>query len=397
MQGKWVILGVTASIAAYKACDLASRLVKAGAHVQVIMTKNATNLVQPATFEALTQNKCLVDTFDRGFEYSVEHISLAKKADAFVVAPATANFIAKAAHGMADDMLTTTFLACDCPKFIAPAMNTRMYENPATKENMSVCTQRGMHIIEPQVGHLACGDEGKGKLADPLLIFEHIAHAISFRKDFAGKTVLVTAGPTQEAIDPVRYITNHSSGKMGYAVAAAASARGADVTLVSGKVSLSPPLFVKTIPVVSARQMAQEVKALFSSFDIIIKAAAVADYTPASVSEQKVKKSNDTLALPLVRTEDILAYIGAHKSKNQFICGFSMETEDMVSRSREKLRNKNLDLIVANNVKTPGAGFAVDTNVVTLISAGGETELPCMSKDAVAHALLDAIMEQLPR
>ena len=392
LKGKTVILGVTGSIAAYKAADLASRLIKQHAEVHVIMTANGTNFIHPITFETLTGRKCLTDTFDRNFEFEVEHIALAKKADLAVIAPATANVIAKLAHGIADDMLTTTLLACTCPVIIAPAMNTRMYENAATRDNMSLLASRGYTFIEPVSGHLACGDEGKGKLADPADIAERIIFEIACEKDFAGKKVLVTAGPTCEAIDPVRYITNHSSGKMGYALARAAALRGAEVTLVSGPTALTPPCGVRTVPVRSARELFEAVTAVSAEQDFIIKAAAVADYRPVSVSDEKIKKSDDDLSIALARTEDTLAYLGAHKVPGQILCGFAMETSDMEARAREKLKKKHLDMIVANNVKVKGTGFAGDTNVVTMITEDSAEQLGIMSKDEVAMRILDRLM-----
>ena len=393
LKGKCVVIGVTGSIAAYKAASLASLLVKAGANVQVIMTRNATEFINPVTFETLTGRKCLTDTFDRNFEYKVEHISLAKEADVFVIAPATANVIAKIACGLADDMLTTTFLAAKCPKIVAPAMNTQMLENPVTQNNLNLCRKYGMTVLESAEGRLACGDCGKGKLPEPEYIFECIEHEIGWQKDLLGKKVLITAGPTREALDPVRYITNHSTGKMGYALAKVASARGAEVTLVSGPVNLEKPPFVRVENVVSAADMAPAVKACFAESDIVIKAAAVADYRPSSVSDHKIKKSDGDMAIPLERTEDILAYLGDNRKPGQTLCGFSMETQDMVENSRAKLIKKHVDLIVANNLKTPGSGFGTDTNVVTLIDSSGVKELPIMSKEDVASAVLDRIIE----
>lgn len=390
LSGKTVVLGVSGSIAAYKAATLASLLVKAHAKVHVIMTKNAANFINPITFETLTSTKCLVDTFDRGFEFKVEHISIAKAADIFVVAPADANVIAKFVHGIADDMLSTTFLACKAPKLLAPAMNTQMYENPVTQDNLKLCQKYGYKIIEPASGHLACGDNGKGKMEEPENIFNHIVHEIAFKKDFAGKKVVVTAGPTQEAIDPVRFITNHSSGKMGYAIAKAAADRGADVVLVSGPVSLKAPLFVRKVDVTTAKEMFEAVKAEYDDADIVIKAAAVADFRPKNVSSEKIKKFDGDAKIELERTDDILKYLGEHKKK-QFLCGFSMETQNMLENSRAKLLKKNLDMIAANNLKVQGAGFAGDTNVVTLITEDSEKELPIMSKTEVAHKILDEI------
>ena len=393
VAGKHIILGVTGSIAAYKIASLASMLVKQKADVTVIMTPNATNFINPITFETLTGNKCLVDTFDRNFEFQVEHVSLAKQADILLVAPASADVIAKAAHGIADDMLTTTLLACTCPKIFAPAMNTRMYQNPIVQDNMKTLERYGMEVITPASGYLACGDTGEGKMPEPEVLCEYIAKALT-PKDLTGKRVLVTAGPTQEKIDPVRYISNHSTGKMGYAIARAAMMRGAEVTLVSGKVSLQPPMGVCMIPVVSAADMAQAVKEKASEQDIIIKAAAVADYRPAVTADEKIKKKDDELSVELERTEDILAYLGAHRREGQFLCGFSMETENMVENSRAKLEKKKIDMIVANNLKQEGAGFGTDTNVVTLLTKDETVELPLLSKEEVAYRLLDYIMDQ---
>ncbi|MBR0486803.1 MAG: bifunctional phosphopantothenoylcysteine decarboxylase/phosphopantothenate--cysteine ligase CoaBC [Treponema sp.] len=390
LKGKTVVLGVTGSIAAYKAASLVSLLVKNHADVHVIMTKNALNFINPITFETLTKNKCLVDTFDRNFEFKVEHVSLAKAADIFVIAPATANVIAKAVHGIADDMLTTTFLAAKCPKLICPAMNTAMYENPVTQDNIRLCKKYGYKLVEPVEGLLACGDVGRGKMSEPEEIFEHICLEICRKKDLKGKKILVTAGPTQEAIDPVRYVTNHSTGKMGYAVAKVAAQRGADVTLVSGPVQLKKPAGVKLVNIKSAKEMFDAVKAEFDGCDIIIKAAAVADYRPKNVSGEKIKKTDSSLALEMEKTDDILKYLGQNKKK-QFLCGFSMETENMVENSRAKLDKKNLDMIVANNLKVSGAGFGTDTNIVTIITKDKEVELPKMSKEEVADELLTLI------
>ena len=390
LKGKTVVLGVTGSIAAYKAASLVSLLVKNHADVHVIMTKNALNFINPITFETLTKNKCLVDTFDRNFEFKVEHVSLAKAADIFVIAPATANVIAKAVHGIADDMLTTTFLAAKCPKLICPAMNTAMYENPVTQDNIRLCNKYGYKLVEPVEGLLACGDVGRGKMSEPEEIFEHICLEICRKKDLMGKKILVTAGPTQEAIDPVRYVTNHSTGKMGYAVAKVAAQRGADVTLVSGPVQLKKPAGVKLVNIKSAKEMFDAVKAEFDGCDIVIKAAAVADYRPKNVSGEKIKKTDTSLALEMEKTDDILKYLGQNKKK-QFLCGFSMETENMVENSRAKLDKKNLDMIVANNLKVSGAGFGTDTNIVTIITKDKEVELPKMSKEEVADELLTLI------
>ena len=394
LKGKTVVLGVTGSIAAYKIASLASMLKKQGADVEVIMTKNAVNFINPITFESLTGNKCLVDTFDRNFQFSVEHVALAKRADVFLIAPASANVIAKVAHGLADDMLTTTFLACQCPKIIAPAMNTRMYTNPILQDNLKICGKYGMEVIAPAEGYLACGDTGAGKMPEPEELFDYIQKAAAFPKDLAGKKILVTAGATMEAIDPVRYITNHSTGKMGYAVAKAAALRGAEVTLVSAHTEVAPPRFVKLVQVTSAREMFEAVKAAAADQDVIVKAAAVADYRPAEVSDQKVKKKDGDLSIRLERTDDILAWLGDHRREGQFLCGFSMETEHMLENSRAKLEKKHLDMIVANNLKVEGAGFGLDTNVVTLITGDRELELPKLTKDEVAHRLLDFILEE---
>ncbi|MCH5260457.1 MAG: bifunctional phosphopantothenoylcysteine decarboxylase/phosphopantothenate--cysteine ligase CoaBC [Lachnospiraceae bacterium] len=394
LAGKHIVLGVTGSIAAYKIASLASMLVKQKADVTVIMTNNATNFINPITFETLTGNKCLVDTFDRNFEFQVEHVSLAKRTDVFLVAPASANVIAKAAHGIADDMLTTTLLACTCPKIFAPAMNTAMYRNPIVQDNIKILERYGMEVINPASGYLACGDTGEGKMPDPEALYEYIVKALT-PKDMAGKKVLVTAGPTQEKMDPVRYISNHSTGKMGYAIARAATLRGAEVTLVSGKVNLQPPMGVRVIPVVSAADMAQAVKETAADQDIIIKAAAVADYRPAVTADEKIKKKDDELSIALERTEDILAWLGSHRHEGQFLCGFSMETEHMVENSRAKLEKKNIDMIVANNLKQEGAGFGTDTNVVTLLTKDETVELPMMSKEEVADKLLDYIMKKV--
>lgn len=393
LTGKTVILGVTGGIAAYKAAYLARLLVKEHAQVHVIMTKNAQEFITPVTFETLTGHKCLTDTFDRNFEFKVEHVELAKAADLALVAPATANVMAKLSVGIADDMLTTTLLACTCPKLIAPAMNTRMYENPVTQDNMKRLKDYGWTIIEPGSGFLACGDEGKGKFPDEKLILEHVLREIAFEKDLAGKKVLVTAGPTQEALDPVRFLTNHSSGKMGYALARMAMLRGADVTLVSGKTALEKPPFVTFVPIESAHDLFEAVTLRAGEQDIIIKAAAVADYRPAAVSGEKIKKSDDDLSMPLERTEDTLKYLGEHKREGQLLCGFAMETSKLEERAREKLVRKNLDLIAANNVKVAGAGFGTDTNVITLISADRTDRLELMSKEAAACRILDRLAE----
>ena len=393
LKGKTVLLGVTGGIAAYKSASLASMLVKAGAEVRVLMTENAKNFINPITFESLTGHKCVSDTFDRNFEFQVEHIALAKKADIVMIAPATANVIAKLAHGIADDMLTTTVLACRCPKLIAPAMNTAMYENPVTQDNMKLLVKYGMEIIEPASGYLACGDTGAGKMPEPETLMEYIYRYLAFPKDMDGMKVMITAGPTQEAVDPVRYITNHSSGKMGYSIARVCMLRGADVTLVTGKTALRPPMFVKTVPIVSAKDMYEAVISESDDMDIIIKAAAVADYRPRNVASEKVKKSGDHMSIELERTDDILKYLGEHKREGQFLCGFSMETENMIENSKKKLEKKNLDMIVANNLKVQGAGFGTDTNIVTLITKDTIAELPIMGKEEVASYLLDKIME----
>ena len=391
LEGKTVLLGVTGSIAAYKIAGLASMLGKAKASVHVLMTENATNFINPITFETLTGHKCLVDTFDRNFEFSVEHVSLAKAADVCLIAPASANVIAKLARGIADDMLTTTVLACRCPKIIAPAMNTNMYENPITQDNLKVCEQYGMEVLKPQVGRLACGDTGAGKMPEPEELFDYLVKAVGYPKDLAGKKILVTAGPTQESVDPVRYLTNHSTGKMGYAIARTAAYRGAEVTLVTGPTSLKRPRFAEVVEITTAREMFEEVTRRAKDQDWIIKAAAVADYRPAAVSTEKVKKKDGSLTLDLERTDDILGYLGSHKKDGQVLCGFSMETEHMLEHSREKLKKKNLDLIVANNLKVDGAGFGTDTNVVTILTKDQELELEKMSKEEVADRLLTEI------
>lgn len=395
LKGKTVVLGVSSSIAAYKIANLASMLVKQHANVRVIMTQNATNFITSTTFETLTGQKCLVDTFDRNFEFQVEHVSLAKQADIFMIAPATANVIAKVSHGLADDMLTTTFLACKAPKYLAPAMNTQMYENPITQDNLNICRKYGMHVIEPASGYLACGDTGAGKMPEPETLFSYIMKDLACEKDMVGKKVMVTAGPTQEKIDPVRYITNHSTGKMGYAIAENCMRRGAEVTLITGSVAITPPPFVKVVPVVSAADMAAAVKETAEQQDIIIKAAAVADYRPDHPVDEKVKKKDGDATLTMERTEDILSYLGAHKKPGQFLCGFSMETEHMLENSRAKLAKKNADMIVANNLKVAGAGFGTDTNVVTLITADDCRELEIMSKADVASAIVSEILKKM--
>lgn len=393
-KGKTVILGITGGIAAYKMPNLASMLVKQGADVHVILTPNAREFVTPVPFESLTRNRCITDTFDRGFAMDTEHVSLAKRADALLIAPATANTIAKLAHGIADNMLTTTALACKCAKLIAPAMNTAMYENPLTLDNIEILRRYGWNIIDPVSGRLACGDEGKGKMAEPAVLFDYLERELYSPKNLIGKKVLVTAGPTREAIDPVRFITNRSSGKMGYAIAKSAVLRGASVTLISGMTALEPPRFAETVNVISAKEMHDEVMKRAADFDIIIMAAAVADYRPTAVAEDKLKKAEDSeLTLFLERTDDILAKLGKEKKKGQFLCGFSMETRDLIENSRKKLEKKNLDMIIANNVKVEGAGFEVDTNVVTIITPEGETALPIMSKADAAGNILDRIAE----
>ena len=392
LEGKTVLLGVTGSIAAYKIAYLASALKKQQADVHVLMTRNATNFINPITFETLTGNKCLVDTFDRNFQFQVEHVSIAKKADVVMIAPASANVIGKLAHGIADDMLTTTIMACRCKKFISPAMNTNMFENPIVQDNLKTLEHYGYDVIDPAVGYLACGDTGAGKMPEPETLLNYILRECACEKDMKGLKLLVTAGPTQEAIDPVRYITNHSSGKMGYAIAKMAMLRGADVTLVSGRTALAPPPFVKVVPVVTARDMYEAVTSVGQEQDIIIKAAAVADYRPASVSDEKIKKKDDDMSIALERTDDILKYLGEHKPDGQFLCGFSMETENMIGNSRVKLTRKNLDMVAANNVKMAGAGFQGDTNVLTLITQDEEVSLPLMSKEDAAGKILDKIL-----
>lgn len=394
LKGKTVIVGVTGGIAAYKSAQLVSDLVKEGCDVHVVMTKNALNFINPITFETLTGHKCLTDTFDRNFEFNVEHVALSQRADAFLIAPASANVIGKAANGIADDMLTTMLLAANCPILMAPAMNTYMYENSIVQENLAKLQRHGFIIIEPTVGRLACRDVGKGKLPDTKTLIDALRYAIGYEKDLTGLRVLVSAGPTAEAIDPVRYITNHSSGKMGYAIAEAAALRGASVTLVSGPVQLTPPLYVETVSVRSAEEMYQAISARFPSSDILIMAAAVADYTPEVTAEEKIKKADGNMSIPLRRTKDILQWAGDNKTKGQFICGFSMETEHLLENSRQKLSKKHCDMIAANSLRQSGAGFGTDTNVITLITAENTQELPLMSKAAAAHALLDAIQAQ---
>lgn len=393
LKGKTVLLGVTGGIAAYKIANLASALVKLHADVNVIMTQNATNFINPITFESLTGNKCIVDTFDRNFKFKVEHIALAELADVFMVAPASANVIGKIANGIADDMLTTTFMACKKKKIIAPAMNTNMYENPIVQDNIKKLKDYGMEIIEPATGYLACGTTGSGKLPDEKILLEYILREVAYEKDLSGKTVLVTAGPTREAIDPVRFISNHSTGKMGYAIARCASLRGARVILVSGPVSLEPPLFAELVPVISAEDMYNAVMKYRDEADIIIKSAAVADYTPITASSEKIKKQSGDMSIELKRTRDILKELGQSRRENQFICGFAMETENLIENAVKKLESKNVDMIVANSLKTEGAGFGTDTNVVTLITKDGITELPLMSKTDVAMKILDIVSE----
>ena len=392
LKGKTVLLGVTGSIAAYKIAYLASALKKLHAQVHVLMTQNATNFINPITFETLTGNKCLVDTFDRNFQFSVEHVSIAKQADVVMIAPASANVIGKLAHGIADDMLTTTIMACKCNKIVSPAMNTNMYENPIVQDNLAILQHYGYEVIEPASGYLACGDTGAGKMPEPEMLLDYILREIAKEKDLLGRKVLVTAGPTQEAIDPVRYITNHSSGKMGYALAKAAMLRGADVTLVSGPCAIEPPPFVKLVPVVTAKEMFDAVTSVSFEQDIIIKAAAVADYRPANVYEDKVKKHEEQMSIELEKTDDILGYLGEHRLPGQFLCGFSMETQNMLGNSRAKLGKKHLDMVAANNLKVAGAGFQGDTNVLTLITQDEDVSLQLMSKEDAANIILDKIL-----
>ena len=391
LEGKCVVLGITGSIAAYKIASLASALKKLGADVEVIMTRNATNFINPITFETLTGHKCLVDTFDRNFEFNVEHVSIAKKADVFMVAPASANVIGKIANGICDDMLTTTFMACRCPKIISPAMNTAMYENAILQDNLAKLENYGMNVIKPASGYLACGDVGAGKMPEPEVLLDYILQEIEYEKDMVGKKVLVTAGPTREAIDPVRFISNHSTGKMGYAIARVASRRGAEVTLISGPTNLYKPLGVRVIDVTSAGEMYDAVVANYKDADIVIKSAAVADYTPTTVANQKMKKSDDDMSIELSRTEDILAWLGQHKLDNQKLCGFAMETENLLENATAKLAKKNADMIVANSIATEGAGFGVDTNVATLITSDGAESLDMMSKEELAKIILDRL------
>ena len=395
LKGKTVVLGVTGSIAAYKIASLASMLVKLHAEVHVIMTQNATNFIHPTAFETLTNHKCLVDTFDRNFQFHVAHVNLAQQADVMVIAPASANVIGKLAHGIADDMLTTTAMACKAPMLIAPAMNTNMYENPIVQDNLKVLASYGKEIIEPASGMLACRDVGKGKMPEPEVLLLSILKTIACEKDLCGKKVLITAGPTQEAIDPVRYVTNHSTGKMGYAIAENAMLRGADVTLVSGPCAMEPPMFVRVKPVISAQDMYEAVMEEKETSDIIIMTAEVADYRPASVSDEKIKKKEGDMSIPLTRTTDILATVGASKKSGQFLCGFSMETQNMLENSRAKITKKNLDMIVANNLKVAGAGFGTDTNVITIITPDMEKELPIMSKKEAAGCIIDEILKKM--
>lgn len=393
LKGKTVLLGVTGSIAAYKIANLASMLVKLHCNVHVIMTENATNFIHPITFETLTNNRCIVDTFDRNFQYNVEHVSLAKQADVVLVAPASANVIAKLAHGIADDMLTTTVLACTCKKIVSPTMNTQMYNNQITQDNIATLRHYGFEVIDPASGFLACRDIGAGKMPEPEVLLDYILKEIACEKDMLGMNVLVTAGPTQEKIDPVRYITNHSTGKMGYAIATNAMLRGANVTLVSGPTNIKKPPFVEVVDIKSAQDMFEAVTSRADKQDVIIKSAAVADYRPSNVSDEKVKKKDGDMAIPLERTQDILKFLGEHKKENQFLCGFSMETQNMLENSRAKLEKKNLDMIIANNLKVAGAGFGVDTNVVTMITKDQEIELEIMSKSDVAKCILDQILK----
>lgn len=393
LQNKHIVLAITGSIAAYKIASLASMLKKLHAEITVLMTQNATNFINPITFETLTGSKCLVDTFDRNFQYSVEHVAIAKSADVVLVAPATANVIGKLANGLADDMLTTTVMACKCKKLISPAMNTNMFENPIVQDNIAKCKRFGMEIIDPAVGYLACGDTGAGKMPEPEILLEYILKEVLYEKDMTGQKVLVTAGPTREPIDPVRYITNHSTGKMGYAIAKHCMQRGAEVTLVTGKTELAKPMFMNVIEIETAQEMFEAMKSCYEEQDIIIKSAAVADYRPANVAAEKMKKKDGDMCIQLERTTDILGYLGQNKKPGQFLCGFSMETKNMLENSKEKLIRKNLDMIVANNLKQQGAGFGTDTNIVTLITKEGYQELPIMSKDEVAKELIDTIQK----
>ena len=395
LTGKTVLLGVTGGIAAYKAAYLASALHKLHAHVEVVMTEHATKFVAPLTFEQLTGNRCMVDTFDRNFSHQVEHIALADRTDLVLIAPATANVCAKLAHGLADDMLTTTVLACTCPKVIAPAMNTNMYQNPVTQDNLDTLRRYGWEVISPASGHLACGTTGPGRMPEPEVLLQHVLRVLALPHDLEGKRVLVTAGPTQEAMDPVRYLTNHSTGKMGYAIARMAMLRGAQVTLVSGPTALEPPPFVEVVPVVSAQDMFEAVTSRQAWADLIFKAAAVADYTPADYHDDKVKKKDGDLSIPLRRTQDILQHLGDHRRPGQVICGFSMETRDLLANSAAKLEKKHVDMICANNLKVAGAGFGTDTNVITLITRSGVEELPLLSKEEAAGRILDRALTLL--